>query len=50
MYIKSGSTGHTFKCIISNNETLAVKVVAYSKNSIYGDNIDDVNRPENCEL
>ena len=52
MYIKSGTTGHTFKGIISeNNDTMnyAVKVVAYSKKEKYGD-LHDITRPENAEL
>lgn len=52
LYIKSGSTGHTFKGIIDqNNDDLsyAVKVVAYPKKENYGD-IYDVRRPENAEL
>jgi hypothetical protein len=52
LYIKSGSTGHTFKGIIdTTNENLsyAVKVVAYSKKDNYGD-IYDIKRPENAEL
>lgn len=52
LYIKSGSTGHTFKGIIDkNNENLsyAVKVVAYPKKENYGD-IYDTRRPENAEL
>jgi len=53
LYIKSGSTGHTFKGIIDpKNDDLsyAVKVVAYPKdNELYGD-IYDITRPENAEL
>ena len=52
LYIKSGSTGHTFKGIIDpNNDNLsyAVKVVAYPKKENYGD-IYDTRRPENAEL
>ena len=53
-YIKSGSTGHTFKGIIANNNdnyrtNYAVKVVAYPKKEYYGD-INDTRRPENAEL
>lgn len=52
-YIKSGTTGHTFKGkIVSPNgdETnYAVKVVAYPKKDKYG-NIYDARRPENAEL
>ena len=51
-YIKSGTTGHTFKGIIMNNGheiNYAVKVVAYPKKEKYGD-IYDVSRPENAEL
>ena len=52
LYVKSGSTGHTFKGIMdSNNDNLsyAVKVVAYPKKENYGD-IYDTRRPENAEL
>lgn len=53
LYIKSGTSGHTFKGVIntSNNKTLsyAVKVVAYKKRDNYGD-INNINRPENAEL
>lgn len=52
-YIKSGTTGHTFKGIISNKESgsinYAVKVVAYPKRERYG-NMYNVDRPENAEL
>ncbi len=53
-YIKSGSTGHTFKGTIhpedgSPSVDYAVKVVAYSKTKQYG-NLYDVRRPENAEL
>jgi hypothetical protein len=51
-YIKSGTTGHTFKGIASDNHgsfDYAVKVVAYPKKERYGD-INDVRRPENAEL
>jgi len=55
LYIKSGTTGHTFKGIIfdSDEETeilnYAVKVVAYPIRENYGD-VNDVKRPENAEL
>ena len=52
LYIKSGSTGHTFKGIIdmdNDNLSYAVKVVAYLKKEDYGD-IYDTRRPENAEL
>lgn len=55
LYIKSGTTGHTFKGIIfdDDNQTellnYAVKVVAYPIKENYGD-INDVKRPENAEL
>jgi serine/threonine protein kinase len=55
LYIKSGTTGHTFKGIIydddGENELInyAVKVVAYPIRENYGD-IYDVKRPENAEL
>jgi len=56
LYIKSGTTGHTFKGICvpdsSNPEKVinfAIKVVAYPKNDKYGA-ITDPSRPENTEL
>jgi serine/threonine protein kinase len=56
LYVKSGTTGHTFKGISypdANNSDLcinyAVKVVAYPKKENYGD-IKDSSRPENAEL
>ncbi len=53
MYIKSGTTGHTFKGIVSPesgvNINYAVKVVAYPKRERYGD-MYDIRRPENAEL
>lgn len=53
MYIKSGSTGHTFKGIVHLNDgtifNYAVKVSAYPKKEHYG-NIHDIRRPENAEL
>jgi hypothetical protein len=53
-YIKSGSTGHTFRVICKNNEgkviyDFAMKVCAYRTSSKYGD-IHDTRRPENAEL
>jgi len=51
-YIKSGTTGHTFKGIAlegDNNFEYAVKVVAYPKKEKYG-SINDIRRPENAEL
>lgn len=52
-YMKSGSTGHTFKGIIKNEfgeeYNYAVKVVAYPKKARYG-YYDDISRPENAEL
>ena len=53
-YIKSGSTGHTFKGTIhvgdgSPNIEYGVKVVAYPKTKQYG-TMYDVRRPENAEL
>ena len=53
-YIKSGTTGHTFKGMIATDNgtnpiNYAVKVVAYSKKEKYGD-INDIRRPENAEL
>jgi len=55
LYIKSGSTGHTFKGNIYNNDgttelfNYAVKVVAYPIRENYGD-VNDIKRPENAEL
>jgi hypothetical protein len=52
-YIKSGTTGHTFKGKVANPEgeeiNYGVKVVAYPKKEKYG-NIYDERRPENAEL
>jgi hypothetical protein len=57
-YIKSGSTGHTFKGIhlINNNsiedpdkEPYAIKIVAYPRKENYGD-MYNTKRPENTEL
>lgn len=52
-YIKSGTTGHTFKGIVTTdsgiNINYAVKVVAYPKREKYGD-LNDIRRPENAEL
>ena len=54
LYIKSGSTGHTFKGVYptkesSNKPNYAVKIVAYPKKEKYGD-MYNPNRPENAEL
>ena len=54
LYIKSGSTGHTFKGVfpVSHNErnpNYAVKIVAYPRKENYGD-MFNVKRPENAEL
>jgi hypothetical protein len=51
-YIKSGTTGHTFKGMANDANgsfEYAVKVVAYSKKEKYG-SINDTRRPENAEL
>lgn len=52
-YIKSGTTGHTFKGIIEVEEGVSinygVKVVAYPKRERYG-GMNDIRRPENAEL
>ena len=51
-YIKSGTTGHTFKGIAEDSNgtfEYAVKVVAYPKKEKYG-SINDTRRPENAEL
>lgn len=52
LYVKSGTTGHTFKGIVTEDGVsinYAVKVVAYPKREKYG-NVNDVRRPENAEL
>jgi serine/threonine protein kinase len=54
LYIKSGSTGHTFKGIHpppnnENRQPYAVKIVAYPKKENYGD-MYNAKRPENTEL
>jgi len=53
LYIKSGSTGHTFKGVYppeqSHMVNYAVKVVAYPRTELYGD-MFNVKRPENAEL
>lgn len=54
IYIKSGSTGHTFRGISneddsSNAFSYAVKIVAYPKKERYGP-LNDPKRPENAEL
>jgi len=52
LYVKSGSTGHTFKGVnISggNKSEYAVKIVPYPKKLHYGD-MHDSKRPENAEI
>ena len=51
IYLKSGSSGHTFKSIQSdeNKSSYCVKVVAYPKKKCYGD-IFNSTRPENVEI
>ena len=54
LYIKSGSTGHTFKGVhpppnTANKPNYALKVVAYPRKENYGD-MFNVKRPENAEL
>jgi serine/threonine protein kinase len=52
VYIKSGTTGHTFRGFDPsdpNNPNYAVKVVAYPKRENYGD-LNDIRRPENAEI
>ncbi len=52
VYIKSGTTGHTFRGFNpndSNDNNFAVKVVAYPKKENYG-SYNDITRPENAEL
>lgn len=51
-YIKSGTTGHTFKGELTDEHgtfEYAVKVVAYPRKERYG-SINDTRRPENAEL
>lgn len=49
-YLKSGTTGHTFKAISNTdkNVAFAVKVCAYPKDDYGG--INNLSRPENAEL
>jgi serine/threonine protein kinase len=49
-YLKSGTTGHTFKAIskIDKNVAFAVKVCAYPKDDYGG--MNNLGRPENAEL
>jgi serine/threonine protein kinase len=50
LYIKSGSTGHTFKGVKEDSaSSYAVKIVAYPKKENYGD-MYNIKRPENTEL
>ena len=52
LYIKSGSTGHTFKGVypnMDNKPNYGVKIVAYPKKEKYGD-MYNPSRPENAEL
>lgn len=52
LYIKSGSTGHTFKGVHvekTDKANYGVKVVAYPKKEHYG-GMYSINRPENAEL
>jgi serine/threonine protein kinase len=57
LYIKSGSTGHTFKGVypplpngdIDPRKSYGVKIVAYPKKENYGD-MYNIKRPENAEL
>ena len=54
LYIKSGSTGHTFKGVFPppndrNKTNYAVKIVAYPKKEKYGDMFNP-SRPEYTEL
>src|SRR5690606_37853474 len=50
IYIKSGTTGHTFKAVSKTDKSLefAVKVCAYPKDE-YGA-MSNISRPENAEL
>lgn len=49
-YLKSGTTGHTFKAVskIDRNVAFAVKVCAYPKDDYGG--MHNISRPENTEL
>lgn len=53
LYVKSGTTGHTFKGISNPSSDIninyGVKIVAYPKKEKYGD-MYDAKRPENAEL
>lgn len=58
MYVKSGTTGHTFKGISTEDKNIsssdskplfAIKVSAYPKDKDYG-RFSDLERPENAEL
>jgi serine/threonine protein kinase len=52
VYVKSGTTGHTFRGFNpdnANDTNFAVKIVAYPKRENYGD-LNDIRRPENAEL
>lgn len=48
-YIKSGTTGHTFKLITKKGEHFGMKIVAYPIKNQYG-NINISTRPENAEI
>jgi hypothetical protein len=51
-YIKSGTTGHTFRAVKETEDgklNYGVKVSAYPKRERYGD-VNDTRRPENAEL
>ena len=48
-YIKSGSTGHTFKGTTKEGYEYAIKIVSFSKKGDYG-LPDNITRPENAEL
>lgn len=51
-YIKSGTTGHTFQGLSTDNYgnfEYAIKIVPFSKKDIYG-SATDVRRPENAEI
>jgi hypothetical protein len=53
LYVKSGSTGHTFKGYTMKDTepgfSFGIKVVAFPKKEKYG-NLHDARRPENAEL
>lgn len=49
IHVKSGTTGHMFKCTTPDNYSIAVKIVPYFRNKDLG-GISTKTRPENVEL